>query len=371
MTASMNASMNGGLLELAHAVASSSEYPEPAAFSDLVDEAIEVLAAENGKTRPRSASGHPGGLVRIDSPITAIVPDLHGRVEFLDDLLNAPSPTSLETKLCDLVENRELTILCLGDILNTEGPKGADRWRRAAGRFSRGYDAAALLSAEMDEEMGVSLRALQLAMTIKTLMPRGFHCLKGNHDNIGNLNADGDSAFFKYAMEGAMGAEWFRLRYGEELIRKVRRYERLLPLVAVGEGFIASHAEPAFALSYDDIIEYRERPDVVRSLIWTENGEAHEGSVLETMHALLGRNIGENPAWLAGHRPVAGIFSTRAFGRLIQFHNPLRRQIAWIDSRTNAGSTTISFHELGPRGENLELLETLTPIHLDHSGPGH
>jgi len=363
--------MAGELLELIHGIASSSGYPEPAAFSDLVDNAIEVLSTEDEKTRPRSVSGIPGGLVRIDAPFVAIVPDLHGRVEFLDDLLNSPSPISSEAKLLELVEDHELVILCLGDILNTEGPEGANRWRRAARRLSAGRDVAALLGAEMDEEMGASLRSLQLVMTLKTRMPRGFHNLKGNHDNIGNLNADGDSAFYKYAMEGAMGAEWFRLRYGEALMGNVRRYERLLPLVAAGESFVASHAEPAFALSLEDLVEYRGRPDVVRSLIWTENGEAVEGSVIKTMRALLGRDSDENPAWLTGHRPVAGTFSTRAHGTLIQFHNPARRQVAWIDNRKNTGSTTISFYELGSEGKKLELLETLTPIHLDLNGPGY
>lgn len=365
------ASMMAELAKSIHAIASAPGYPDPAAFGNLVDDAIAVLAAEDEKIRPRSAAGLPGGLIRIDTPYVAIVPDLHARAGFLDDLFRSPSPTSPGVKLRDLLANRELSIICLGDILNTEGPEGGDRWRRAARRLSAEPNQTGLLGAEMDGEMGASLRSLQLVMTLKTRFSTGFHCLKGNHDNMGNFSTDGDSAFYKYAMEGAMGAEWFKLRYGEELIGKVRRYERLLPLIALGEGFIASHAEPAFALSREDLLEYRERPDVVHALIWTENGEAKEGSVVGTMKALLGHNIGENMAWLAGHRPVAGNYFSRAKGRLIQFHNPARRNIAWIDNRADASSSAIAFYEIKPRGKNPELLETLPPIHLDQTGQGH
>ncbi|HWP68320.1 MAG TPA: hypothetical protein VN437_03385, partial [Rectinemataceae bacterium] len=261
------ASMMAELAKSIHAIASASGYPDPKIFGDLVDDAIAVLAAEDEKLRPRSATGLPGGIIRIDTHYVAIVPDLHGRAGFLDDLFRSPAPTSPDVTFRDLLASRELSIICLGDILNTEGPEGGDRWRRAARRLSTEPDHKGLLGAEMDEEMGASLRSLQLVMTLKTRFPAGFHCLKGNHDNIGNFSDDGDSAFYKYAMEGAMGAEWFRLRYGEALIGKVRRYERLLPLIALGAGFIASHAEPAFALSREDLLEYRERPDVVRALI--------------------------------------------------------------------------------------------------------
>ena len=360
-----------GLAESIHAIASASGYPDPIAFGDLAGDVISVLASEDVLLRPRSPSGLPGGLIRIDTPYVAVVPDLHGRVALLDDLLCCPTPTLPDATFLDLLAGRELSIVCLGDILNTEGPQGADRWRRAARRLSAVHDMRGLLGPEMDEEMGASLRSLQLVMTLKTHLPGVFHCLKGNHDNLGNFNADGDSAFYKYAMEGAMGAEWSRLRYGEEIIMKVRRYERLLPLIAYGRRFCASHAEPAFAMSVEDLLDYSDRPDVVRALIWTGNGEASENSVIETMKALLGPGPGETGAWLTGHRPVAGNYSLRACGRLVQFHNPARRQIAWIDNRTGTAAAAMTFHELGLRGKSLSLLGTLPLVHLDQTGQGH
>ena len=359
-----------GLAKNIHAIALASGYPDPLELGELAGEAISALSMENGLLRPRSRAGRPGGLVRIDTPFVAIVPDLHGRVDLLDDLLRSPAPNSPKAILFDLLASRELSLICLGDILNTEGPEGADRWRRAARRLSETHDREGLLGPEMDEEMGVSLRSLQLVMTLKARVPEAFHCLKGNHDNIGNVLADGDAAFYKYAMEGAMGAEWFRLRYGEERGLILRRYERLLPLVASGKYFCASHAEPAFAMSLENLLDYGERPDVVRGLIWTENGEASEGSVIETMRAILGPVVGETGVWLAGHRPVTGNFTRRARGRLLQFHNPEHRRVAWIDNRTD-DRPSITLYEIDRQRGSLWPLETLLPIHLDQIGRGH
>ena len=359
-----------GLANSVHAIASASGYPDPLELGELAGEAILALSTEDRLLRPRSGAGRPGGLVRIDRPFVAVVPDLHGRVGLLDDLLRSPAPNSPNATLFDLLASRELSLLCLGDILNTEGPEGADRWRRAARRLSEARDREGLLGPEMDEEMGASLRSLQLVMTLKARLPEAFHCLKGNHDNIGNVGTDGDAAFYKYALEGAMGAEWFRLRYGEELGLTLRRYERLLPLVASGKRFCASHAEPAFPMSLEDLLEYGDRPDVVRGLIWTENGEAREGSVIETMRAILGPVAGGTGVWLAGHRPVRGNFSRRAGGRLLQFHNPERRRVAWIDNRTD-DNPSIVLYEMDRLRGSLRPLETLPPIHLDQRGRGH
>ena len=359
-----------GLAESVHAIASASGYPDPLELGELAGEAIFALSTEDELLRPRSGTGRPGGLVRVDSPFVAVVPDLHGRVGLLDDLLRSPAPDSPKTRLFDLLASRELSLICLGDVLNTEGPEGAVRWRRAVRRLSETRNEEGLLGPEMDEEMGASLRSLQLVMTLKARAPRAFHCLKGNHDNIRNLVADGDTAFYKYAMEGAMGAEWFRLRYGEELGMTLRRYERLLPLVASGKHFCASHAEPAFAMSLGDILDYGDRPDVVRGLIWTENEEAGEGSVMETMRAILGPVACETGLWLAGHRPVSGDFSRRAGGRLLQFHNPEHRRVAWIDNRTDH-RLSMTLYEIEPGRGGLWPLEALPPLHLDQRGRGH
>lgn len=351
------------LIDAVHAAAAGRSYPAPDLLRLLVRNAIKTLSSENETIRPLSHSGLPGGIVRIDSPYVAIVPDLHGRADLLDDLLRSPAPVSPAVSTAELIVRKDLTLICLGDVLNTEGRESAERWVRAARHIAESGDEKAVLSAEMDEEMGLSLRSLEIVMKLKTLVPENFHCLKGNHDNIGNLNDGGDASFYKYAYEGAMGAAWFFLRYGLPLLQELRRYERLLPLLAVGNGFCASHAEPAFPLTWNGLLDYRDRPEVVRALIWTGNGEAREDSVRISLEGLLGSAGGAGQAlWFSGHRPIAGTHALRASGRLVQIHNPSRRQIVWLENSQAGGSSALSFFEIGREGEPLKLLDSIPRI---------
>lgn len=315
------------------------------------------LASEAPALRPCAASGLPGGLVRVSTPYVVLLPDLHARALFLAETLASPSPVEADRRLIDLVLGKRLTVVCLGDVINGEGPRAAARWRRAAASLGGPHGLKALLGADMDEEMGESLRALLLAMRLKEELGGGFHCLKGNHDNIGNLDADGDSPFRKYAMEGAMGAAWFKLRYGEAVLETLRRYERLLLLAVAGRSFCASHAEPAFPLCEAELLEYRQRPDVVRALIWTADGQARDDAVERCLAALLGER-GKSGLWLSGHRPVSDVFARRAGGRLVQIHNPDRNQIAWVDNGAGDDAPEIAFYEVAAGG-GLRLMERL------------
>ena len=128
-----------------------------------------------------------------------------------------------------------------------------------------------------------------------------------------------------------MVAYWFDLAYGAELRRRLRRVELEYPVLAVGERFVASHGEPAFAVEAEDAIEFRRRPDLVYALIWTPNDGAESGSVERSLEALLGGGRGAGGAlWFGGHRPVEGRYALRAGGRYVQFHNPGRHQVALL-----------------------------------------
>lgn len=348
------------LLGLSQSIARESAPPRPERLLELLDEGISALSSESAETRPYASSGEPGGMVWISSPLVAIVPDLHARATLLSDLLSSFPPNRPHSRVIDLILEGQLTIVCLGDVFHTEGRLGAARWARAAREMEAKPGREGILSEAMEEEMGASLAALSLVITLKRELVGGFHCLKGNHDNGTNSNRDGDSPFFKYALEGAMGAEWLKSRYGAEALRRLRRYERLLPLVAAGESFCASHAEPAFALSVEDLIEYGTRPEIVRALIWTANGEASDGSVSDTLSAVLTPSVAkERGFWLSGHRPVAGTHALRAQGRLAQIHNPDRRQVAWIDNDTRAPKGTIDIYEILDQDSKLSHRETI------------
>ncbi|MDX9827816.1 MAG: hypothetical protein RBT73_08730 [Spirochaetia bacterium] len=305
--------------------------PEPEAFLSLTKAAIAALEGEAEASRPRTSEGRPGGLVQIDSLLTLIVPDLHARAGLLLGILRSRLEQAPDASVLELLLQRRLSLLCLGDILHSEGDAAARRWSMAAQRRFADPGMGGILNPFMEEEMGLSLSALALVMSLTVLLGSGFHCLKGNHDNITNSAEDGDLPFYKYAQEGPMGAEWFELRYGKEGAGLLRRYELLLPLAARGRGFCASHAEPAIPLGYGDVLEGRKNPGIVRALIWTGNEEALPLAVEESLAALL--PFSPRPAslrWISGHRPVAGSYALRARGRLIQIHNPERSQAALL-----------------------------------------
>ncbi|MDP2792111.1 MAG: hypothetical protein Q8O15_10200 [Rectinemataceae bacterium] len=359
------------LLNRARSLCGIEGYPEPALLKELVSDAILALSSDPSGIRPSSPAGEPGGLIRLMTPYVAIIPDLHARSSLLVDLLASSAPSTPGACMLEMALDGRLAIVCLGDILNSEGRLGANRWAGASLRFLNSRGLEGLLGPEMDEEMGASMTALGLVMLLKAGLGSGFHCLKGNHDNISNTNMDGDAGFSKYALEGAMGAEWFMLRYGEDLMRLVRRYERLLPLVAAGRKFCASHAEPAFAIGLDDLLDYRNRSDIVSALIWTGNDQAEEGATEASLSALLSAQEAGKGIWISGHRSVQGSYALRAAGRLAQIHNPERRRFAWIDNSAGSETTETALYEVGEGGGIPTFLEALPSPGIDHRDREH
>ncbi|MCE1205920.1 MAG: metallophosphoesterase [Spirochaetia bacterium] len=318
-----------------------SSLPDPTLLASLLQVAVAALSAENPEKRPYAESDRgklPGGLVRLFAPHVLLIPDLHARFSFLSAVLTASIHAEglwdESRTLLDCMDAGLLEIVCLGDILHGESPESARNWVLAAEKYAKDGRDESLLSSEMDAEMGASVATLMLVMKIKALFPDSFHSLKGNHDNMSNSSSDGDFAFYKYAREGAMGAAWFRLRYGDELMKQMRAYERLLPLVAAGRWFCASHAEPRRAISAEDLLNYRERPDVVTDLIWTANGNAEEDSVRQSLANLIssGKVLNREGLWFSGHRPVISHYALRQNGALVQIHSQTRDQVVLLNN---------------------------------------
>ncbi|MDD3980606.1 MAG: hypothetical protein PHT55_00190 [Spirochaetales bacterium] len=338
------------------------EVPDPKAFFTLTEAAIKALEAESGVIRPRAAGGGPGGLIQIDSPWILIVPDLHARAWLLLALLGSRLPQFPESSVLELILRHSLSLLCLGDIPHSEGAGAAKRWSKAATARLKDLGPAGVFNPFMEEEMALSLAALRLVMELSILLGEGFHCLKGNHDNLSNSADNGDLPFYKYAQEGSMGAEWLELRYGRPGLELLRRYELLLPLAARGRSFCASHAEPAFAVDYNDILEYRQNPGLVRALIWTGNGEALPRAVEQSLEALLPSNPSQGSLrWIAGHRPVVGSYALRASGRLVQVHNPGRNQAVLLKDTADAAYAELSIVELDEDTGILRLCALVPP----------
>ena len=298
------------------------EPPDADAFHQTIEGALDALRSEPAPIRPPDREGRPGGVVHLSRDLpTLIVPDIHGRMDFFIRVLGyEPEPGA---KALTLMAQGRLQILCLGDGMHAES-RAAARWKAALDEFNNGFRRRE----SMDEEMRESLGVMGMVMEAKRYFPEHFHFLKGNHENIANESGGGNFSFRKFALEGLMVAAYMRQFYGEEILGMMAAFEKELPLLAVGHGFLASHAEPAEPLVEERVIEYRQDPQVVTGLTWTDNGEADPENVPAMLEAYLGEEAA-GAYYFGGHRAVEGGYRLRAGGRFVQIHDPSRFVIAW------------------------------------------
>ncbi len=314
--------------------------PETVEYVDALERVRGALAAEPPEVRPADPYGLPGGLIRLDPGLpTLLVPDLHARLDFFLGLLEWPGCEGLP--VLEGLEAGQLQVLCLGDGMHAEA-RAAGRWKAAQREFTDGYRR----HAHMDEEMRESLGLMQMVMECKAAFPRSFHFLKGNHENIANEEGGGNHPFVKFALEGFMVADYMRLFYGEQVLASHYEFEKQLPLLAVGNGFLASHAEPAQFYPWEKVVAFREDPQVVLGLTWTGDGEAEADSVQRMLEHYLGQ--AEGAYYFGGHRPVRG-FNLRADGRYVQIHDPERWVLALLpaDGRIDPQRDILDIGEVG------------------------
>jgi hypothetical protein len=298
--------------------------PSSESYLRLLDLLEQVLENEDERVRPRDAAGRPGGILCLFPDIpTVIVPDLHARLDFFLSVMLAPLAGGRTT--LEAVSRRELQVVCLGDAFHAEGRRAA-RWQQALAEFQSGFEK----HRHMDDEMRESLGVMEMVMEMKKTFPLHFHFLKGNHENIANENGGGNFPFRKYAYEGAMVLDYVRRFYGEEFLRAYYNYEKSLPLLAIGDGFLISHAEPRKFYDTESVLNYHSRSAVVAGLTWTDNDEADRSSVRKMIEHYLPEEAWERARYFGGHRPVSDRYLTRADGRYVQIHNPQRFQVAYL-----------------------------------------
>ena len=308
--------------------------PEGKALASLVDKALAVLRAEAPDLRPRDGAGRPGGLLDLPDLPVVILPDLHARPAFLCSVLTWRPPLGLAAHgasgtpcLAELLGRGEAILLSLGDVFHSEGPGAARRWALAEEEYRLGWKGGCPV---MDDEMARALACVELILSAKKAFPSAFHYLKGNHDNIANEDGRGDHGFYKYAEEGAMTSSWFAARYGKDLHAAYRALELSLPLAARGARFAASHAEPAFPLGPEDIIGYRDRPEVVEALTWDCQRRGLAG-----FRGCKPRAASRGPCQrgaLVRRAPPCrrGTMPSGRTGSMSQFHNPERRNLVLL-----------------------------------------
>ena len=127
-----------------------------------------------------------------------------------------------------------------------------------------------------------------------------------------------------------MVLSYMRQFYGAQLLGQYARMEKELPLLAVGSGFLLSHAEPVTFFPPHRVIGYRTDPQVVEGLTWTDNDEAEPGSVDQMLECYLGEEAARRALYLGGHRPAAGAYKLRAGGKYVQIHDPEQFVIAHL-----------------------------------------
>lgn len=299
-------------------------------ISTLAENVSELLENEITPYRPAASDGNPGSLLEFKNNIPAIiVPDIHARPYFLQNILKYPltadflSPSSTVE---EALKNKLINVICVGDSIHTE--LTVDRWYCIEEEFKKNIITGPFMKAEMKD----CLSALAGLMNLKLLYPENFHFLKGNHENILNQNEGGDFAFRKYADEGYMVRRFISEYYGDDVLYLISCWEKSLPLVAVGSNYVVSHAEPLKAYSREKLIDARSYPEVVNGLIWTRNGDVKTNTAREIMKKLLAPEKVAESYYFAGHRPVYENYALRQDGGFIQIHNPYRQNIALVSN---------------------------------------
>ena len=307
------------------------ELPDEGCLTKLLNDVLSAYEGESPSYRPIADNGEPGGLLDFrggESLPAVIVPDLHARPDFLIHLLACRIKG--QEVLSALNEGR-IVIVCVGDGVHTERP-GADyeRWMESYASWLHG----SVDCPSMREEVRLGLATMMTVMELKVTFPAFFHFLKGNHENVMNVEGMGDHAFRKFAMEGEMVRDFLQEYYGDVVLHLLRCFETSLPIVAAFDGFCVSHAEPAHVFGRDEIRNYHDerlRDDVILSFTWTPNGGAEEGSVAKVFAGLTGGRE-EDALWFGGHRPVIGRYALRQDGHYVQIHNPDAMNVAYVSA---------------------------------------
>jgi hypothetical protein len=125
-----------------------------------------------------------------------------------------------------------------------------------------------------------------------------------------------------------MVTHWVKLFCGEDFLSLYYEFEKKLPLLAVGRNFLISHAEPAVFLDEPSVIDYRDNPETVYALTWTDNDAAEDGSVQKMLAHYL--DDAESAFYFGGHRPIRSRYNLRADGKYVQIHNPSRFVVAHL-----------------------------------------
>ncbi len=305
---------------------SSYKLPENDYLNSLLKKVNDVLVSESEFYRPKTEDNNLGGLLSFDDDLpTILVPDLHARYNFLKKLFNCKKIPNQNFSVYELMKENKLRVICLGDGLHSE-KRGKERWLNAYNEYLNGN----ILNKYIRKEMAEGLSLMCLVMQTKCEFPCNFHFLKGNHENILNETSNGNFSFFKFASEGEMCFDFMVNQYGVETTELYADFESKLPLFVEGKNFLASHAEPAFYMNKNQLINSMTDGKIIKALTWTRNGDVEDLPVVQMLDEFLPEF--PNALYFAGHRPVYEKYGLRENNRFVQIHNPEKMNVVYIDS---------------------------------------
>ena len=307
----------------------SNKLPSNEYLFSLLKKVNDVLLSEDDTYRPKTEDGMLGGFLSFGDDLpTILVPDLHARYNFLKKLFNYKKIPNQNSSVYELIKQNKLRVICLGDGLHSE-KRGKERWLKAYEEYSNGK----ILNKYICKEMAEGLHLMCLVMQTKCEFPRNFHFLKGNHENILNETSDGNYSFFKFASEGEMCFDFMVNYYGVETTELYSDFENNLPLFVKGKSFLASHAEPAFYMNKNQLVNSMKDGQIIKALTWTRNGDVEDFPAVQMLDEFL-PNF-PNSLYFAGHRPVYEKYELRENNRFVQIHNPEKMNVVYIDPNRN------------------------------------
>jgi hypothetical protein len=292
-------------------------------IEERLEKAIETLEKESAEWRPSDSEGKSGGIILLRQDIpTLIVPDLHGRSDYLPDLMRFKR---LDKTVYELLKTDRIQVVCVGDGMHSER-RAKVRWQTALTEYKNGFEECPAMTAEMTE----NFQTMAMIMKLKVAFPRHFHFLKGNHENIMDEAANGNHPFAKFAAEGPMTSLYVKKFFGEAFLKKYDQFEKNLPLLARGKYFVITHARPKKAYSIDEVINFRSEPAVTEGLTWTRAQNAEQGAISNMLDELLDNSI-DSRFWFSGHTSLKSRYKYWPDESLIEIHNPDLRTVAILD----------------------------------------
>lgn len=287
---------------------------------------IDLYSAGELDYRPKSEKGRVGGLIelKLDIP-TIVVPDLHGRYQFIEKLL---SLSINGQTVVELLSKSVIQIVCVGDAFHSES-RGKSRWLECHKEYNDDFKT----HEKIDDEMYENLKTMEYIMELKLLFPRYFHFLKGNHENIKNQESGGDYPFGKYTNEGEIVKSWVTEFLGRDFLESYAQMERLFPIMAIGKALIISHSLPSEVFSREDVKNYHNSDDLIHDFIWNRPGSEPKDVVQGYFREYLGD---DNGLYVIGHTPVRGPGDYQVNNSFVKIHNPDNMYVLYHNSETGS-----------------------------------